>query len=327
MSTKLIEMFEKKLKSGKVEEFRKYLIQNNLKDEFINECFVNSYNGITRSGKSEKLWNDLSNFEMILLKEDFEMKFGKNVSNKLFEIIDSNNSVSTRNFWINGLNNKNVKARTIGEQKQMLNLLEMGSDERFVMGTHVIGASKGFKLMNGIALTGHKFIANDGLSYRNDLKMKLSENITFFENNPIDFMLQGIRARKYNNYGDKYNDTMLVAIPREELERNSRNVVRSENGNNYLNPEYIAGFSRNDVNRGDFAGMYINQRSKFMENNANRLRKRENIDWNKKLENWYYEANTTKFSKIKNKITNFFRGTSKSYDKNMYNNEKRYEGR
>ena len=73
--------------------------------------------------------------------------------------------------------------------------------------------------------------------------------------------------------------------------------------------------------------MYINQRSKFMENNANRLRKRENIDWNKKLENWYYEANTTKFSKIKNKITNFFRGVSKNNDKKIENNEKRYEGR
>lgn len=153
-------------------------------------------------------------------------------------------------------------------------------------------------------------------NYKDDIKGTLEKNITFFNNDPIDLLMQIIRARKYNDPMTEFNDIMLVSIPKEGLENNKEDIIIEKNDSKYLNPEYIKGYVRVGVEKGNIESFIGNPIFKEKE-------QKENIDdlniedWKNKFETWYQDSKTTKMQKIRTNIM--------CYLKSILNKEKQQD--
>lgn len=191
-------------------------------------------------------------------------------------------------------------------------IFDMACDENNVIGTHITGSQIGDIISDeGIALTGHKFVATDSLTNngsKSNVKGTLEKNITFFKNQPFELLWNLTSGRKYNNYTrENFNDIMLVSIPENELNNNRDDIIIQNDSSLYLNPSYIKGYAKINTVDGDIKDIKENPR--FINKNYHELynqRESNYDDYRQKLDQWYKDINTTKFGKIISKVKGIF---------------------
>lgn len=324
MTYELIQQFQKKMKSGKIEQFSDYIEKNDLIEKFLEQCFTSTFRKHYEPGTDEyKKAKDLSIFALKLSRGEFEQKFGTELANRFAKNIyeAQQPSIGILNTYM--LMNSDIKINSEYESEEMVKLFEFAEQKDTIVGTHIIGSNIGDKLSKeGIALTGHKWVANDYGNKSGSIKSRLEKNITFFDNDPISFVTHIVRARNYNNPTSQFNDIMLVSIPKEKLEKNEAGIIMQRDLGigleDCLNPEYIKGFARIFVKDGRLEGLHSNPlyRNKSIEMDKNTIESLDVADWKNKFKSWYEQANTSKFEKIKNKVVEFLKGKSNKNKEN-----------
>ena len=312
MTDKLLEKCKKHLQKGKADKFYEYIKENGLEQEFIRQVFYSTYHAYIPEEKYEENLN-VSNFALRILKEQLVDKYGDKLANKMVGLIYKKNHLMTRNNSIYSLMSKDMEPVSEEQRVYIEKVLDFASDENQVVGTHIIGKDIGDILMkDGIVLTGHKFAAKDFSQekYKEDLKGVLSKNITFFHD-PIGLLSQLSSARGYNNPRGEFNDIMLVSIPKEEMEQNEEEIIIQKNDSMYLNPKYIKGYARMNVENGDIENFFENPNYIAQKEQITDVHQMKENEWEEKFKQWYEESRTTKLQKVKNKIVGFFRNLLK----------------
>lgn len=323
MNYELIQQFQKKMKNGKTEQFRDYIEKNNLTEKFLQQCFQSTFRKRYEPETPEyKKAKDLSIFALKLSKETFEQKFGTELTEKFTKNIYEEEQPSVGIFNTFMLMNSDIEISSEYESKELVKLFDFASKKDTVVGTHIIGSDIGDKLSReGISLTGHKWVANDYGNKSGNIKSRLEKNITFFENNPINFITHIVKSRNYNNPTAQFNDIMLVSIPKEELEENKEGIITQKDLGvgleDCLNPEYIKGFARVSVKDGSLEGIHLNPSYKNIETYQETIESLDADEWKNKFKGWYEQANTSKFRKIKSKVISFLRGLSNKNKENL----------
>lgn len=302
-----IDLFNKYMKKGKLDKFNNYLIENNLRDKFIEDATW--YSPYHYKDNTDKLEESLNNYTLMLLKDDAYQKYG-NLGNKFCEYIYSQESEGLKRsnmFFLDRI----LKSSNYTNLDNVSQVFDMACDENNIIGTHITGTQIGDIISNeGILLTGHKFVATDSLTNNNsksDVKGTLEKNITFFKNQPFELLWNLTSGRKYNNYTrENFNDIMLVSIPENELNNNRDDIIIQNNSSLYLNPSYIKGYAKINTVDGDIKDIKENPR--FINKNYQELynQRESNYDYNQKLDQWYKDINTTKFGKIVSKVKGIF---------------------
>lgn len=303
-----IDLFNKYMKKGKLDKFNNYLIENNLRDKFIEEATW--YSPYHYKDNTDKLEESLNNYTLMLLKDDACQKYG-NLGDKFCEYIYSQESEGLKrsNMF---LLDRILKSSNYTNLDNVSQIFDMACDENNVIGTHITGSQIGDIISDeGIALTGHKFVATDSLTNnnsKNNVKGTLEKNITFFKNQPFELLWNLTSGRKYNNYTrENFNDIMLVSIPENELNNNRDDIIIQNDSSLYLNPSYIKGYAKINTVDGDIKDIKENPR--FINKNYQELynqRESNYDDYRQKLDQWYKDINTTKFGKIISKVKGIF---------------------
>lgn len=302
-----IDLFNKYMKKGKLDKFNNYLIENNLRDKFIEDATW--YSPYHYKDNTDKLEESLNNYTLMLLKDDACQKYG-NLGDKFCEYIYSQESEGLKrsNMF---LLDRILKSSNYTNLDNVSQIFDMACDENNVIGTHITGSQIGDIISDeGIALTGHKFVATDSLTNnnsKNNVKGTLEKNITFFKNQPFELLWNLTSGRKYNNYTrENFNDIMLVSIPENELNNNRDDIIIQNDSSLYLNPSYIKGYAKINTVDGDIKDIKENPR--FINKNYHELynQREGNYDYRQKLDQWYKDINTTKFGKIFSKVKGIF---------------------
>lgn len=303
-----IDLFNKYMKKGKLDKFNNYLIENNLRDKFIEDATW--YSPYHYKDNTDKLEESLNNYTLMLLKDDACQKYG-NLGDKFCEYIYSQESEGLKrsNMF---LLDRILKSSNYTNLDNVSQIFDMACDENNVIGTHITGSQIGDIISDeGIALTGHKFVATDSLTNnnsKNNVKGTLEKNITFFKNQPFELLWNLTSGRKYNNYTrENFNDIMLVSIPENELNNNRDDIIIQNDSGLYLNPSYIKGYAKINTVDGDIKDIKENPR--FINKNYHELynqRESNYDDYRQKLDQWYKDINTTKFGKIFSKVKGIF---------------------
>lgn len=302
-----IDLFNKYMKKGKLDKFNNYLIENNLRDKFIEDATW--YSPYHYKDNTDKLEESLNNYTLMLLKDDACQKYG-NLGDKFCEYIYSQESEGLKrsNMF---LLDRILKSSNYTNLDNVSQIFDMACDENNVIGTHITGSQIGDIISDeGIALTGHKFVATDSLTNnnsKNNVKGTLEKNITFFKNQPFELLWNLTSGRKYNNYTrENFNDIMLVSIPENELNNNRDDIIIQNDSSLYLNPSYIKGYAKINTVDGDIKDIKENPR--FVNKNYQELynQRESNYDYRQKLDQWYKDINTTKFGKIISKVKGIF---------------------
>lgn len=302
-----IDLFNKYMKKGKLDKFNNYLLENNLKDKFIEDATW--YRPYQYKNNTDKLEESLNNYTLMLLKDDACQKYG-NLGDKFCEYIYSQESEGLKrsNMF---LLDRILKSSNYTNLDNVSQVFDMACDENNVIGTHIIGSQIGDIISNeGIALTGHKFVATDSLTNNNsksNVKGTLEKNITFFKNQPFELLWKLTSGRNYNNNTrENFNDIMLVSIPENELNNNRDDIIIQNNSSLYLNPSYIKGYAKINTVDGDIKDIKENPR--FINKNYQELynQRETSYDYRQKLDQWYKDSNITKFEKIFLKVKGIF---------------------
>lgn len=303
-----IDLFNKYMKKGKLDKFNNYLIENNLRDKFIEDATW--YSPYHYKDNTDKLEESLNNYTLMLLNDDACQKYG-NLGDKFCEYIYSQESEGLKrsNMF---LLDRILKSSNYTNLDNVSQIFDMACDENNVIGTHITGSQIGDIISDeGIALTGHKFVATDSLTNnnsKNNVKGTLEKNITFFKNQPFELLWNLTSGRKYNNYTrENFNDIMLVSIPENELNNNRDDIIIQNDSSLYLNPSYIKGYAKINTVDGDIKDIKENPR--FINKNYHELynqRESNYDDYRQKLDQWYKDINTTKFGKIFSKVKGIF---------------------
>lgn len=302
-----IDLFNKYMKKGKLDKFNNYLIENNLRDKFIEDATW--YSPYHYKDNTDKLEESLNNYTLMLLKDDACQKYG-NLGDKFCEYIYSQESEGLKrsNMF---LLDRILKSSNYTNLDNVSQIFDMACDENNVIGTHITGSQIGDIILDeGIALTGHKFVATDSLTNngsKSNVKGTLEKNITFFKNQPFELLWNLTSGRKYNNYTrENFNDIMLVSIPENELNNNRDDIIIQNDSSLYLNPSYIKGYAKINTVDGDIKDIKENPR--FINKNYHELynQRESNYDYRQKLDQWYKDINTTKFGKIVSKVKGIF---------------------
>lgn len=302
-----IDLFNKYMKKGKLDKFNNYLIENNLRDKFIEDATW--YSPYHYKDNTDKLEESLNNYTLMLLKDDACQKYG-NLGDKFCEYIYSQESEGLKrsNMF---LLDRILKSSNYTNLDNVSQIFDMACDENNVIGTHITGSQIGDIISDeGIALTGHKFVATDSLTNnnsKNNVKGTLEKNITFFKNQPFELLWNLTSGRKYNNYTrENFNDIMLVSIPENDLNNNRDDIIIQNDSSLYLNPSYIKGYAKINTVDGDIKDIKENPR--FINKNYQELynQRESNYDYRQKLDQWYKDINTTKFGKIISKVKGIF---------------------
>ena len=302
-----IDLFNKYMKKGKLDKFNNYLIENNLRDKFIEDATW--YSPYHYKDNTDKLEESLNNYTLMLLKDDACQKYG-NLGDKFCEYIYSQESEGLKrsNMF---LLDRILKSSNYTNLDNVSQIFDMACDENNVIGTHITGSQIGDIISDeGIALTGHKFVATDSLTNnnsKNNVKGTLEKNITFFKNQPFELLWNLTSGRKYNNYTrENFNDIMLVSIPENELNNNRDDIIIQNDSSLYLNPSYIKGYAKINTVSSDIEDIKENPR--FINKNYHELynQRESNYDYRQKLDQWYKDINTTKFGKIFSKVKGIF---------------------
>lgn len=302
-----IDLFNKYMKKGKLDKFNNYLIENNLRDKFIEDATW--YSPYHYKDNTDKLEESLNNYTLMLLKDDACQKYG-NLGDKFCEYIYSQESEGLKRSNMLLLD-RILKSSNYTNLDNVSQIFDMACDENNVIGTHITGSQIGDIISDeGIALTGHKFVATDSLTNnnsKNNVKGTLEKNITFFKNQPFELLWNLTSGRKYNNYTrENFNDIMLVSIPENELNNNRDDIIIQNDSSLYLNPSYIKGYAKINTVDGDIKDIKENPR--FINKNYQELynQRESNYDYSQKLAQWYKDINTTKFGKIFSKVKGIF---------------------
>lgn len=302
-----IDLFNKYMKKGKLDKFNNYLIENNLRDKFIEDATW--YSPYHYKDNTDKLEESLNNYTLMLLKNDACQKYG-NLGDKFCEYIYSQESEGLKrsNMF---LLDRILKSSNYTNLDNVSQIFDMACDENNVIGTHITGSQIGDIILDeGIALTGHKFVATDSLTNngsKSNVKGTLEKNITFFKNQPFELLWNLTSGRKYNNYTrENFNDIMLVSIPENDLNNNKEDIIIQNDSSLYLNPSYIKGYAKINTVDGDIKDIKENPR--FINKNYQELynQRESNYDYRQKLDQWYKDINTTKFGKIFSKVKGIF---------------------
>ena len=302
-----IDLFNKYMKKGKLDKFNNYLIENNLRDKFIEDATW--YSPYHYKDNTDKLEESLNNYTLMLSKDDACQKYG-NLGDKFCEYIYSQESEGLKrsNMF---LLDRILKSSNYTNLDNVSQIFDMACDENNVIGTHITGSQIGDIISDeGIALTGHKFVATDSLTNndsKSNVKGTLEKNITFFKNQPFELLWNLTSGRKYNNYTrENFNDIMLVSIPENELNNNRDDIIIQNDSSLYLNPSYIKGYAKINTVDGDIKDIKENPR--FINKNYHELynQRESNYDYGQKLDQWYKDINTTKFGKIISKVKGIF---------------------
>lgn len=302
-----IDLFNKYMKKGKLDKFNNYLLENNLRDKFIEDATW--YRPYQYKDNTDKLEESLNNYTLMLLKNEACQKYG-NLGDKFCEYIYSQESEGLKrsNMF---LLDRILKSSNYTNLDNVSQIFDMACDENNVIGTHITGSQIGDIISDeGIALTGHKFVATDSLtnnSSKNNVKGTLEKNVTFFKNQPFELLWNLTSGRNYNNYArENFNDIMLVSIPENELNNNRDDIIIQNDSSLYLNPSYIKGYAKVNTVDGDIKDIKENPR--FINKNYQELYKQResNYDYSQKLDQWYKDINTPKFEKIVSKVKGIF---------------------
>lgn len=301
-----IDLFNKYMKKGKLDKFNNYLLENNLRDKFIEDATW--YRPYQYKDNTDKLEESLNNYTLMLLKDDACQKYG-NLGDKFCEYIYSQESEGLKrsNMF---LLDRILKSSNYTNLDNVSQIFDMACDENNVIGTHITGTQIGDIVSNeGVLLTGHKFAATDSLINNNikSVKGTLEKNITFFKNQPFELLWNLTIGRNYNNNTrENFNDIMLVSIPENELNNNKEDIIINNNESMYLNPSYIKGYAKINTVDGDIKDIKENPR--FINKNYQELynQRESNYDYSQKLDQWYKDINITKFGKIFSKVKGIF---------------------
>ena len=302
-----IDLFNKYMKKGKLDKFNNYLIENNLRDKFIEDATW--YRPYQYKNNTDKLEESLNNYTLMLLKDDACKKYGE-LGDKFCKYIynQENRALKRSNMF---LLDRILKSSNYTNLDNVSQIFDMACDENNVIGTHITGSQIGDIISDeGIALTGHKFVATDSLTNndsKNDVEGTLKKNITFFKNQPFELLWNLTSGRNYNNYTrENFNDIMLVSIPENELNNNRDDIIIQNDSSLYLNPSYIKGYAK--INTGDGDIKDIKENPRFINKNYQELynQRESNYDYIQKLDQWYKDINTPKFGKIFSKVKGIF---------------------
>lgn len=301
-----IDLFNKYMKKGKLDKFNNYLIENNLRDKFIEDATW--YRPYQYKNNTDKLEESLNNYTLMLLKDDACKKYGE-LGDKFCKYIynQENRALKRSNMF---LLDRILKSSNYTNLDNVSQVFDMACDENNVIGTHITGSQIGDIISDeGIVLTGHKFAATDSLINNNikSVKGTLEKNITFFKNQPFELLWNLTSGRNYNNNTrENFNDIMLVSIPENELNNNRDDIIIQNNSSLYLNPSYIKGYAKINTVDGDIKDIKENPR--FINKNYHELynQRESNYDYRQELDQWYKDINTTKFGKIISKVKGIF---------------------
>lgn len=301
-----IDLFNKYMKRGKLDKFNNYLLENNLRDKFIEDATW--YRPYQYKNNTDKLEESLNNYTLMLLKDDACKKYGE-LGDKFCKYIynQENRALKRSNMF---LLDRILKSSNYTNLDNVSQIFDMACDENNVIGTHITGSQIGDIISDeGIALTGHKFAATDSLINNNikSVKGTLEKNITIFKNQPFELLWNLTSGRNYNNYTrENFNDIMLVSIPENELNNNRDDIIIQNDSSLYLNPSYIKGYAKINTVDGDIKDIKENPR--FINKNYHELynQRESNYDYSQKLDQWYKDINTPKFGKIFSKVKGIF---------------------
>ncbi len=301
-----IDLFNKYMKKGKLDKFNNYLIENNLRDKFIEDATW--YRPYQYKDNTDKLEESLNNYTLMLLKDDACQKYGE-LGDKFCKYIynQENRALKRSNMF---LLDRILKSSNYTNLDNVSQVFDMACDENNVIGTHITGTQIGDIVSNeGVLLTGHKFAATDSLINNNikSVKGTLEKNITFFKNQPFELLWNLTSGRNYNNYTrENFNDIMLVSIPENELNNNRDDIIIQNDSSLYLNPSYIKGYAKINTVDGDIKDIKENPR--FINKNYQELynQRESSYDYSQKLDQWYKDINTPKFGKIFSKVKGIF---------------------
>ena len=173
-----IDLFNKYMKKGKLDKFNNYLIENNLRDKFIEDATW--YRPYQYKNNTDKLEESLNKYTLMLLKDDACKKYGE-LGDKFCKYIynQENRALKRSNMFLLDRILKNSNYTNLDNVSQ---IFDMACDENNVIGTHITGSQIGDIISDeGIALTGHKFAATDSLINNNikSVKGTLEKNITY----------------------------------------------------------------------------------------------------------------------------------------------------
>lgn len=301
-----IDLFNKYMKKGKLDKFNNYLLENNLRDKFIEDATW--YRPYQYKNNTDKLEESLNNYTLMLLKDDACKKYGE-LGDKFCKYIynQENRALKRSNMF---LLDRILKSSNYTNLDNVSQIFDMACDENNVIGTHITGSQIGDIVSNeGVLLTGHKFAATDSLINNNikSVKGTLEKNITFFKNQPFELLWNLTSGRNYNNNTrENFNDIMLVSIPENELNNNRDDIIIQNNSSLYLNPSYIKGYAKINTFDGDIKDIKENPR--FINKNYQELynQRESNYDYGQELDQWYKDINTPKFGKIVSKVKGIF---------------------
>lgn len=301
-----IDLFNKYMKKGKLDKFNNYLLENNLRDKFIEDATW--YRPYQYKNNTDKLEESLNNYTLMLLKDDACKKYGE-LGDKFCKYIynQENRALKRSNMF---LLDRILKSSNYTNLDNVSQVFDMACDENNVIGTHITGSQIGDIISDeGIALTGHKFATTDSLINNNikNVKGALEKNVTFFKEQPFELLWNLTSGRNYNNYTrENFNDIMLVSIPENELNNNRDDIIIQNNSSLYLNPSYIKGYAKINTVDGDIKDIKENPR--FINKNYQELynQRESNYDYGQELAQWYKDINTTKFGKIFSKVKGIF---------------------
>lgn len=301
-----IDLFNKYMKKGKLDKFNNYLLENNLRDKFIEDATW--YSPYHYKDNTDKLEESLNNYTLMLLKDDACKKYGE-LGDKFCKYIynQENRALKRSNMF---LLDRILKSSNYTNLDNVSQIFDMACDENNVIGTHITGSQIGDIVSNeGVLLTGHKFAATDSLINNNikSVKGTLEKNITFFKNQPFELLWNLTSGRNYNNYTrENFNDIMLVSIPENELNNNRDDIIIQNDSSLYLNPSYIKGYAKINTVDGDIKDIKENPR--FINKNYQELynQRESSYDYSQKLDQWYKDINTPKFGKIFSKVKGIF---------------------
>lgn len=300
----LIEQYRKYMKKGKIDQFIKYLQENDLTQEFIKKAFNLLYMKTLNNSKEQEDAIDLTNFVLMISRDKLTALYGEKLANRFMQIVYNTPYPSKRMMDIVQLTLLRKDAFTEKESIEIEKIIDLNDNKNSIIGTHITGHEIGEKLCNeGIVLTGHKFTIPKKIDCKRNIKSVLKSNITFFENDTIGLVYQIIQSKKYNNYGnDKYNDTMIVSIPKEDKE----DIIIQDNYGikTTINPKYIKGFVRVDIETGHIEGyhdnlLFTNEKTEF-----NSVQDLTDTNWEKMFKSWYESC---KCAKMQSNIIGFFK--------------------
>lgn len=305
----LIEQYNKYMKRGKIDEFINYLQENDLIQEFIKSTYYSLFMKSFNNTKEQEDAINLTNFILKISSDKLTSIYGEKLANRFMKIIYNTPYPSKRMVDICSLTQLREETLTEMEASEIEKIMDLTDNKDVIVGTQVTGHEIGEKIFkDGIILTGHKFVTPNENNYKKNIKETLKDNITFFENDTIGLASQIIKSRGYNHYGnDKYNDVMIVVIPKEELEEDKEGIIIQDDFETSLNPKYIKGFVRVDAEKGYIEGchdnpLFANEKTEF-----NSVQDLTSADWEKMFRTWYESCKGTKIQKMKANITGFFK--------------------